>query len=272
MKRCLACLLSVASLPAAAQTAGTTVLSVGGINARTLDSSKPLHTEVQRGLGVLIGIPESFDSPGTSISVGNATTLQVALSYFITDHLAITTEGGLPPKFYLRGKGTVQPNPNIDALSVDIGAAASNPIAWSRQWSPAVLMQYYFGSPEAQWRPILGVGVIYTFFTRVSVDRDFANDLNRTFGRSLALANLNFPIDGTHVKVRSTPDWAPIANVGMAYAFDRHWGATLSVSYVDLKTTSKIDIYGADGKRLSHSETDLDLDPLATALLVTYAF
>lgn len=273
MRRCLAfSLLSVLSLPAAAQTAGSMLLQVGVINAKTLDDSTPLHTEVQRGLGALIGIPESFDSPGTSATVSDATTLQVAMSYFVSDHLAIKTEGGIPPKFYLRGRGVVQPNPNIDALSVDLDAPGSNPIASSRQWSPAVLAQYYFRAPDARWRPVLGVGVTYTFFTDVKLDRDFADDLNATFGRSLALANLNFPIDGTRVKASSSPAWAPIANAGVSYAFDRHWGAAFSVSYVALQTTSSINIYAADGTRLSHSTTKLDIDPLATALLISYVF
>lgn len=263
-------LLLVCSLPAAAQSAGSMLLQVGVLNAVTLDDSTPLHTDVRPGLGVLLGIPGSFDSPGTSATVSDATTLQVALSYFVTDHLAIKTEGGIPPKFDLRGKGVVQPNPNIAALSVDLGAG--NPIASSRQWSPAMLLQYYFRAPDARWRPVLGVGVTYTFFTGVKLGRDFEDDLNRTFGRSLALANLNFPIDGTRVDAKSSPDWAPIANVGVSYAFDAHWGAALSLSYVGLSTTSTITIDAADGTRLSTSKTDIDINPLATALLISYVF
>src|SRR3546814_1309484 len=73
------------------------------------------------------------------------------------------------------------------------------------------------------------MGVTDTFFTDVKLDRDFENDLNKTFGRSLALANLNLPVDGTKVKAKSSPDWAPIANVGLSYAFDSHWSAALSL-------------------------------------------
>lgn len=265
-------LLSAFSLPAAAQAAGSMLLQAGVLNAVTLDKSTELHTDVKPGLGALIGIPQSFDSPGTSATASNATTLQVALSYFVTDHLAIKAEGGIPPKFYLRGKGVVQPNPNIAALSVDLGARDNNPIASSRQWSPALLAQYYFGQSGAHWRPVLGAGVTYTFFTGVKLDRDFENDLNATFGRNLALANLNFPIDGTKVNAKSAPDWAPIANIGLSYAFDSHWGAALSVSYVWLSTSSTITIDAADGTRLSTSKTRIDIDPLATALLVSYNF
>ncbi|NGY06671.1 OmpW/AlkL family protein [Solimonas terrae] len=248
------------------------LLQAGVLNAVTLDHSTPLHTDVKPGLGVLLGIPASFDSPGTSATVSNATTLQVAMSYFVTDHLAIKTEGGIPPKFDLRGKGVVQPNPSIAALSVDLGSRDNNPIASSRQWSPALLLQYYFRQPSARWRPVLGVGVTYTFFTDVKLKPEFERDLNSTFGRSLALANLNFPIDGTTVKAKSAPDWAPIANVGVSYAFDAHWGAALSLSYVGLSTTSTIAINAADGTRLSTSKTSIDINPLATALLISYVF
>ncbi|NKF24570.1 OmpW/AlkL family protein [Solimonas marina] len=265
-------MFGLATAPAHAEGRGTTVLHVGLLNGTTLDSSTPLHTDLKPGLGALIGIPESFDSPGTSATVSNTTTLQVAMSYFVTDHLAIKSEGGIPPKFYLRGKGVVQPSAALSSLSVDLGSKENNPIASSRQWSPALLLQYYFGKPTARWRPIVGVGVTYTFFTQVTLNQDFKNDLKDTFGRSLALANLNFPIDDTKVKAKSSPDWAPIANVGLNYAYDQHWGVALSVSYVDLKTTSSINIYSADGTRLSHSTTKIDIDPLATALLVSYSF
>lgn len=265
-------LLFAFPLSALAQSAGSLLLQTGVLGARTLDDSKPLHTELKPGLGVLLGIPQSFDSPGTSASVSDAITLQIALSYFLTDHLAFKAEGGIPPKFHLRGKGVVQPSASIPALSVDLGDPANNPIASSRQWSPALLLQYYFRDPAARWRPVLGVGLTYTFFTDVKLDRDFENDLNTTFGRSLALANLDFPIDDTRVKAHSTPDWAPIANAGLSYAFDMHWGAAFSVSYVALSTTSRIDIYGADGARLSRSTTKIDINPLATALLISYVF
>src|SRR3546814_17901843 len=88
-------LLSACSLPAVAQTAGSMLLQAGVINAVTLDDSTPLHTTVKPGLGALIGIPQSFDSPGTSATAGDATTLQVALSHFVTAHLAIHTEGDI---------------------------------------------------------------------------------------------------------------------------------------------------------------------------------
>src|SRR3546814_13240571 len=116
------------------------------------------------------------------------------------------------------------------------------------------------------------MGVTYTFVTYVKHDRDFENDLNKTFGRSLALANLNLPVDGTKVKAKSSPDWAPIANVGLSYAFDSHWSAALSLPYVWLSTTSTITIDAADGTRLSTSKTDIHTKTLATALLMPYTY
>ena len=263
-------LLCLFSLPAAAQTAGTLVTQVGWLHAQTHDSSKPLHTDVKPGLGALIGIPESFDSAGTSAAIGNADTLVIASSYFVTDHFAVKFEGGIPPTFDLYGEGVVQPNPNINALSVDLGA--HKPLASSLQWSPALLFQYYFRPAAATWRPYVGLGVTYTWFTHVDLNKDFKNDLNQTFGRSLALANGKFPINGTYVDASSTPDWAPIVNAGLTYAFNKTWGLSASVSYVDLSTVSKINIYAADGTRLSHSQTHIQIDPLVTALMVNYAF
>lgn len=257
------------SLPSLAQQAGSIVLQAGWIHAQTLDSSRPLHTDVKPGLGALIGIPDRFDSPGTSASVNNADTLLLASTYFVTDHLAVKFEGGIPPTFDLHGKGVVQPNRNINALSVDL--SAHNPIASSRQWSPVLLLQYHFRRAEATWRPSLGLGVTYTWFTNVELSKGFYDDLNNTFGRALALANGKTPGD-TYVEAKSSPDWAPIVNAGLSYALSRQWGLSASISYVGLKTESAIDIYAGDGTRLSHSTTRIDIDPLVTALMLTYVW
>ncbi|WP_028080383.1 OmpW/AlkL family protein [Solimonas soli] len=253
------------ALPAAAQTAGSVVLQAGWLHVQTLDSSTPLHTNAL----LVLGRESSFDSPGTSASIGNADTLVLASSYFVTDHLAIKFEGGIPPTFDLYGKGVVRSPLLGQLINVDLGA--HNPIASSRQWSPALLFQYYFRHPEATWRPYLGLGVTYTWFTNVELSKGFYDDLNNEFGKTLAVTNLKSP-NGTHVDARSSPDWAPIVNAGLSYAFNRNWGLSASVSYVDLKTTSTINIFAADGTRLSHSTTDIDIDPLVTAVVLSYVW
>ena len=111
----------------------------------------------------------------------------------------------------------------------------------------------------------------YTWFTNVELSKGFYDDLNGTFGRTLAAANGN-SINGTHVDAKSSPDWAPIINAGLSYAFNRSWGLSASISYVDLKTTSTINIFAADGTRLSHSTTDIDIDPLVTAVVLSYVW
>jgi outer membrane protein len=255
--------LCLLSLPAAAQTAGSIVLQAGWLHLQTLDSSTPLKTNAL----LILGQENTFDSPGTSASIGNADTLVLATSYFATDHLAIKFEGGIPPTFDLYGKGVVRSPILGQLINVDLGA--HNPIASSKQWSPALLFQYYFRHPEATWRPYLGVGVTYTWFTNVELSDGFSEDLNNTFGRTLALTNLKSP-NGTHVDAKSSPSWAPIVNAGLSYAFNKNWGLSASLSYVDLSTTSTINIYAADGTRLSHSTTDIDIDPLVTALVLSY--
>ncbi|MFT4047202.1 MAG: OmpW family outer membrane protein [Solimonas sp.] len=264
-----ALVLCLPSLTASAQTAGTVVTQIGWLHAQTHDGSNPLHTDVKAGLGSLIGIPDSFDSPGTSTSIGNADTLVIANSYFITGHLALKFEGGIPPTFDLYGRGVVQPNENLSALSVDLGA--HRPLASSMQWSPALLFQYHFRPAAARWRPYAGVGVTYTWFTHVDLNNGFKDDLKNTFGVPLAVANLKSP-SGIYVEANATPDWAPIANAGLSYAFSPRWGVSASVSYVGLSTESKIDIYAADGTRLAHSQTRISLNPVVTALVASYAF
>lgn len=259
----LSLLLCSLAAPAAAQTAGSIVLQAGWLHAQTMDDSQSLKTSALLALGR----ETTFDSPGTAATIGNADTLVLAAAYFVTDHLAVKFEGGIPPTFDLYGKGEVRSPILGQAINVDLGE--HNPIASSKQWSPALLFQYYFGRAEATWRPYLGVGVTYTWFTDVELSQGFYDDLNRTFGRTLALTNLK-PLDGTYVKAKSAPDWAPIVNAGLSYSINRHWGVSASVSYVDLKTTSTIDIFAADGTRLSHSTTKIDINPLVTAVVLSY--
>ena len=70
----------------------------------------------------------------------------------------------------------------------------------------------------------------------------------------------------------SGEDIALIFNAGLAYSLSERWGLSLSVSYILLKTTSTIDLYANDGTRLARSETDLDLNPIVSSLLLSYRF
>lgn len=265
-------LLMLAATPVRAQEAGDWVAQAGWFFVSPQESSTPLRTSLAPSLlGSVLGIDPEFTSPGTSASVSDSGTPALTLSYFFTDHLALKVEGGIPAEFELSGSGVVRPTGISGALiSVDLGDPANNPLATARQWSPAALLQYYFFDSSFALRPYLGLGFTYTWFTDVELNSGFDETLNNSFGRTLALAG-GKP-GPTRVEADASSSFAPIFNAGLAYSLSERWGLSLSVSYILLKTTSTIDLYADDGTRLARSETDLDLNPIVSSLLLSYRF
>ncbi|VVE19044.1 membrane protein [Pandoraea horticolens] len=264
--------ISLASTSAIAQQAGDNVVNLGWFHIAPQDSSKPMTTSVtQEGLTPAL-VPSNFTSPGSGAKVSNADTLGLVVTHFFTDNIALQTVAGVPAKFKLTGQGVIAPPSIAGALtSIDLGVAQNNPIVQSvRQWSPALVLQYYFGQANSSLRPFLGVGVSYTFFTNVSLNPNFEAALNQNFGSVLALTSgHNGP---TSVEAKSSASWQPVFNAGLSYAFDKHWVASASVSYLPLKTTANIKIKAQDGTVLSSSDAEIKLNPIVTFVSLGYKF
>ncbi len=265
----VACLLLAAPALQASE-AGDWVVQGGWFYLSPQESSKPLQTELAPSLiGNALGIDQQFTAAGTSLSVNDSDTPALTLSYFLTDHIAIKLEGGVPADFELSGQGVVRPTGPAGALvSVDLGAPEHKPLASVRQWSPAILAQYYFRDPSDQIRPYLGLGLTYTWFDNIEANQDFEQSLNNDFGAVLALATAN--PGPTSVDAEAESDIAPIFNAGVAMQLNERWGLSLSVSYLMLETTSKITIRANDGSRLSESSSKLELNTVVSSFLVSY--
>lgn len=263
--------LALAPLAASAEeVAGDLVVQAGWFHVMPQEKSKPLRTQLAPSLlGTVLGIQPEFVSEGTSASVADSGTPALTLSYFLTDHLVLKVEGGVPAEFEVTGRGEVRPTGLAGALiNVDLGASENNPLATAKQWSPALLLQYYFRDPGVRLRPYLGVGATYTWFTDEELDPDFEDSVNSSFGIPLALASGH--LGPTRVEAKSTPSWAPIANAGFAWRVGGRWSLSASVSYVGLSTTSKILLSAQDGTPLATSRTDLDLNPIVSSVLLSY--
>lgn len=268
----LSLLLSAACGSALAQEAGDNVVQVGVFHIETLDSSDELRTELRPSLiGDVLGIEDNFTSPGTSASVGSADTLALTYTRFLTHHWALKIEGGIPAEFELSGAGVVAPTGITGALfNVDLGDPANNPLATARQWSPAILLQYYFRGAEAKWRPYVGAGISYTWFTDVELKDAFSDDLNQQFGAVLALAAGKPGATRTDAEASTSLD--PIINAGLAWALSENWGLSSSISFAPISTTATINITAEDGTRLARSRTDIDTNPLVMSLFLNYRF
>jgi outer membrane protein len=234
----LAALAALGSGSALAQKAGDWQVGAGWLHFAPQDSSKPLT----------VTSPIAAVVPGSGASVGTSDTLGLNLTYFIDSHWAVEGVMGVPPKFQLSGEGTLGP----------IGELGE-----ARQWSPTLLAKYYFNDGEAKFRPYVGLGATYVWYS----------DVKLTPGLQGALANrLGLPpsaLSATTAKLDSS--FTAVFNAGVAYQFDPHWGMAFSVSYIPLKTTAKLTTT-ARGFPVATSESSLKVNPIVPYLAVTYKF
>ncbi|KDB07788.1 OmpW family protein [Burkholderia sp. lig30] len=220
-----------------AQSAGTTVVGGGWMRIAPQDSSDPLEVG---GHGI----------PNTGTRVDNADTLGITVTHFFTDNLAVETVAGIPPRFRFYGKGA-------------LASASINPLGDVRQWSPALVFKYYFGRAESTWRPYLGLGVSYIWFT--------GGHVNPAFQQALSMQLSNGATAGMPTSARIDSAWSPVFNAGMNYNFDKHWSAGLSISYLPFGTKAKLTTRMPNGASVT-SVAKIGLDPLVTYVSINYAF
>ncbi|HWU97629.1 MAG TPA: OmpW family outer membrane protein, partial [Oxalicibacterium sp.] len=229
-------LMAAFSLPAAAQSAGDNIVNLGWFHLYTDDSSKPLSFS-QPGIGAI---------PNSGSSVGDADTVGLAFTHFFTDNFALTLDAGVPPKFNLKGEGSLE----------SLGHLGS-----AKQWSPAILAKWYFGQAEDKWRPFVGIGATHVWYTSVKL--------------SPALqARVTPPVLGGPGSASAdlSSSWAPVANIGVTYNLDKRWSIGFSLSYIPLETDAEITGRNAAGTVITRSRTKLTLDPYVSFLSVGYKF
>jgi outer membrane protein len=234
----LAAAAALAATGAMAQQPGSWQIGVGWLHFAPQDSSEPLT----------FTSPVHREVPGSGANVGSSDTLGLNATYFIDSHWAVEGAFGVPPKFTLDGEGTLGPLGQIGE---------------ARQWSPTILGKYYFGAPTAQWRPYVGLGLTYVWYSDVKISTSLQNALG---------AQLRLAPGASSTTAKLDNSFAPVANVGVAYQFDNHWGMAVSVSYIHLKTTAKLTTTAANGATVATSESRLKLNPIVPYLALTYTF
>lgn len=234
-----AALLAGGGSCAMAQQAGDWVLGAGWMHFAPQDSSKGLN----------LTSPVNMHVPGSDATVGSSNTLGMSATYFLDSHWGIEGVVGVPPKFKLEGAGTL---------------ASVGELGQARQWSPALLGKYYFNDGNAAFRPYVGMGLTYVWYS----------DVELTPGMQTAMGGLlRRPAGSTVTTAKLDSSWAPVFNIGAAYQFDQHWGVSLSVSYIPLKTTAKLTTTSAaTGAQLGTSEASLKVNPIVPYVAVTYRF
>ncbi|MBR8161936.1 OmpW family protein [Burkholderia vietnamiensis] len=227
----------LASTAAHAQSAGSNTAGIGWLHIAPLTSSDPL---VAGGSAV----------PDTGATVDNADTLGLTFTHFFTDDIAVEAVGGIPPKFKFSGTGM-------------LASSSINPLGDVRQWSPAVVLKYYFNHPESKWRPYVGIGVSYIWFTNAHV--------NPAFQQMLSLQMTQGATAGSPTSAHVESEWSPVFNAGLTYNFEKHWSIVASVSWLPFGTKVNLSTALPNGQTV-HSEAKVKLDPLVTLVSVNYRF
>jgi outer membrane protein len=229
--------LACMTTAAHAQSAGSIYVTTGWFHLAPQSSSDPLSVT---SVG---GSPTNITEANTGATLGSADTIGLAAGYFITDHIATEFVMGYPPSFDLNGTGSLE---------------QFGKLGQAKQWSPTLLFKYYFNAPTAAFRPYLGLGVSRIWFT----DEHISNGA--------------FEANVLHGPTSVTTDssWEPVFNAGFTYAFNQHWFAGLSVSYLPLNTTAKLTTAAATpvGTLTVQSQTKIKLNPIVTYVNIGYRF
>ncbi len=233
----LATLLYAAGGTAHAQSAGDLVVGAGWLRLAPQVSSGPMQTTANTVLGT-----RSFSDNSISSKVSVANTVGLTATYFVTDHIATELVAGLPPRFSIDGAGS---------------ASQYGHIGSARMWSPTLLLKYYFGTANARFRPFVGAGASYIWFTDGKITNDAFRDRL-----------------GGDTDVSVNKGLAPVLNAGIHYAITKRWYAGLSVSFIPVSrtltlTTPKSTLPGVVSSR---SQTKMQLNPIVTYLNIGYRF
>lgn len=194
---------------AQAQTAGTWMLSAGVTHLTPHVNSDDLTPP---GL------------PGIKVSISNSTQLSGAITYMVTDHLAVDLPLATPFKHDITGDGAIS---GVGKL----GDTKAMPFT--------VLGQWRFMEPADKFRPYVGLGITYAKF----YDEHATSTLSAITGGS--------PSNPTTLSVASK--WAPTLQLGGSYAVNERWFVDGHFTYTNLKTTTRLSTGQTIGIRLNPS-------------------
>lgn len=150
-----------------------------------------------------------------------------------------------------------------------MGRTSNNPVATVRHWFPSAMVQYHFGEKDSPWKPFIGVGIGFSFFTDVKLTPGFDKNLQQA-GAFMALASTLDPKNTTEAKASSA--WRPLFNAGVAYRLNEKWDLGLAVSYVPIKTVATIRVRDKTGNVVLNSSADLDIPTVATSATIGFKF
>jgi outer membrane protein len=232
-----ACICSAVLIDSAnAQSAGSATLAVGWLHIAPQGNATPLTVESIGGMTV------NQQVAGSGAHASSTDTVGITTEYYVTDNIGVAMLVGLPLTVNLIGDGTLQKYGNLGS---------------TRPMPPAIELRYHLFSAESKFRPFIGLGVNYTWFTQVrTTNSQFVQD---SFG----------PGGSAHATLSSS--WNPVFEIGANYAITKHWSVGTSLNYMPVKTDLTLNGQTATGTQIV-SRSTLRLDPLSVYLNVAYTF
>lgn len=221
-----------------AQSAGSNVISLGWFHIMPTGQADPLTID-------RIGpVATSTPQPNTGAKIESTDTAGIAFEHYFTDNIGVEASLGIPPKHDVSGKR---------------GYEKFGKLGEVRQWSPALLVKWHFFEATTKFRPYVGLGVNYTWFTGETItNQDF---VRQNFGPNASMS------------ASASSSWNPVFNVGANYAITEKWSIGLSVSYVPMSSTATFTTTNsAIAGQTIVSHTKIKINPVATYLNVAYKF
>lgn len=171
--------------------------------------------------------------PNTKADVESDIQPVLVFAYGLTDNVSLEAALGTPYKHKIVGAGSV-------AGVGELGTVQALP--------PTLFAQYRFFSPNATFRPYIGIGATYAYFMKA-----------RGSGKMTALLNPG----GEPVTFEIDNKFTYTGQIGVAMNFNEKWFADVTVNKSKLRT----DVHFSTGQN-----QHMKLDPVAVVLAVGYKF
>ncbi len=226
MKVCLHNVVKLAAVAAAmAVTSAASAQSAGQWTAKL-------------GVGEITPVVTSGDLsapalPHTKAAVGSDVEPIFNIGYGLTDHVSAELDLGFPYKHTLYGAGSVSGTGKLGTV---------------KALPPTALIQYRFNAPNAMFRPYVGIGATYAYFTKATGTGQLTAILQP------GGAPVSFKIDN---KLAAT------AQVGLVVNMTERWFADFSF----LKTVLKTHVHYSSGQ-----VQEMTLNPKTMSMGIGYKF
>ncbi|KWF60947.1 OmpW/AlkL family protein [Burkholderia cenocepacia] len=231
----LVCTASIAG-DVHAQSSGSMQLGVGWLHVVPQGNADPVVVES------VAGVPVNRQQSGTGAHAGVADAASLMAEYFVTDSIGVAFLAGTPFTTDLIG---------------DNALASFGVIGKTKPLAPVLEVRYHFLGADAKFRPFVGLGVNYTWYSDTRIVNDAFRDA--TCG------------PGCSTRASLSASWNPTFELGANYALGKHWSINASLSYIPLSTTLTTNATTAAGVDIV-TKMRIKVNPLVTHLDIAYTF